>query len=167
MAFDDNRVEFRVTDTQRFIARAALAASGADERLDDPKLIDGMIRAMLVIEQGHMQAYMLRGFNWSHRSRFWQDPEKARRERAEFLECVEGFHQYIDQVPCEAARRIRGNRKRRIKEMVQEAQHLQQYAGQQLRDLEQRRRGEFNPDAANWDEAPRQLHLGQPGEDAA
>lgn len=151
-----------VTKTQQFIARAALEMSGADERLLDPKLIDDMIRAMLVIEAAGMQAYMLRGHNWSSRSRCWQDPVKARQERAHLELCAEYFTRYLDQAQGEAARRIRGNRKRRIREMFQEAQQLQRDAGQQLRELEQRRRGVFNPDAANWDEAPRQLPVGAP-----
>jgi hypothetical protein len=156
-----------VTETQQFIVRTALEVSNADERLLDPKLIDDMIRAMLVIEGSGMQAYMLRGSKWSHRSRYWQDPAKATQQREELGLCVEWFQEHIDQARGEAARRIRGNRKRRIREMVQEAQHLQRYAGQQLRELEQRRRAMFNPDAANWDEAPRQLPLGHPDEDAA
>ncbi len=156
-----------VTQTQKLVAEAALAAVGADHLAQDPTAILDLVRAMLVIEQGHMQAYMLRGFNWSYRSRFLQDPEKVRRERAELDQSVEWFQRHIDEAQGEAARRIRGNRKRRIREMVQEAQHLQRYAVHQLRELEQRRRGMFNPEAANWDEEPHHLPMGLPNQGAA
>lgn len=156
-----------VTETQKFLVRSALEVSGADERLLDTNLIDDVIRAMLVVEAAGLQAYMLRGSEWSHRSRYGQDPAKAQQDRADLLLCTDHFSAYIDQARGEAASRIRSNRKRRIREMVQEAQHLQRYAGQQLRELEQRRRGVFNRDVANWDEAPRQLPVGHPGEDAA
>jgi hypothetical protein len=106
-----------VTETQQFIVRAALEVSNADERLLDPKLIDDMIRAMLVIEGSGMQAYMLRGSKWSHRSRYWQDPAKATQEREELGLCVEWFQEHIDQARGEAARRIRGNRARRQREL--------------------------------------------------
>lgn len=156
-----------VTETQKFLVRSALEVSGADERLLDPKLIDDTIRAMLVVEAAGMQAYMLRGSNWSHRSRYWQDPDKAQQDRADLLLCTERFEAYIDQARGEAARRIRGNRKRRLRELVQDAENLKRYAGQQLRELEQRRRGVFHPVAANWHEAPRQLPVGHPDEDVA
>lgn len=164
---EEDEMTIHVTETQKFLVRSALEVSGADERLLDQNLIDDVIRAMLVVESAGMQAYMLRGSDWSHRSRYWQDPAKAEQERADLLLCRERFEAYIDQARGQAASRIRANRKRRIREMVQKAQHLQRYAGQQLRELEQRRRGVFNPDAANWDEAPRQLPVGHPGEDAA
>jgi hypothetical protein len=106
-----------VTETQQFIVRAALEVSNADEGLLDPKLIDDMIRAMLVIEGSGMQAYMLRGSNWSHCSRYRQDPAKATQEREELGLCVEWFQEHIDQARGEAARRIRGNRARRQREL--------------------------------------------------
>ena len=164
---EEDEMTIHVTETQKFLVRSALEVSGADEQLLDPKLIDDMIRAMLVVEGSGMQSYMLRGSEWSHRSRYWQDRVKATQQREELFMCVEWFNQSIDQAHGEAARRIRGNRKRRIKERIQEAQHVQHYAGQQLRELEQRRRGIFNPHAVNWDQEPRQLPVGRPDEDAA
>lgn len=157
----------RVTQTQKLIAEAALGAVGADNLASNPEIIEDVVRAMLVIEQGHMQAYMLRGFKWSHRSRFLQDPEKVRGERAELDQSVAWFQRHIDEAQGEAARRIRGNRKRRIKEMFLEALQAQRYAGQQLRELELRRRDMFNPEAANWDEEPRHLPMGLPNEGVA
>lgn len=156
-----------VTETQKFLVRSALEVSGADERLTDPKLIEDMIRAMLVIEQGRMQAYMLRGFNWSCISRNSREPLAVSQDKDELERSVDWFHEHIDHAREEPARRIRGNRKRRIRKLFLDAQHLQRYAGQQLRELEQRRRGVFNPDAVNWYGVPRQLPVGYLDEDAA
>jgi len=164
---EENEMTIHVTATQKFITRVALEVSGADERLLDPQLIDDMIRAMLVVEASGMQSYMLRGSEWSHRSRYWQDPIRASQQREDLFKCVEWFNQSIDQGRGEPARRIRANRTRRIKEMVREAEHMQRYAGQRLRELEQRRWGVFNPDAANWDQVPHLLPMGRPDEDAA
>jgi hypothetical protein len=128
----EDTMTIHVTETQKFIARAALEVSGADERLHDPQLIDDMIRAMLVIEGSGMQAYMLRGSEWSHRSRFWQDRETAIQQRKELGMCVESFLQYIDQARGEPARRIRGNRARRRRE-------ADQMLAERLREKEERR----------------------------
>jgi hypothetical protein len=164
---EEARMTINVTQTQKLVAEAALSAIGANEMLRDPANIDTLVRAMLVIEGAHMQAYMLRGFNWSCMSRNRREPLEVARDRAELDQSVEWFHQSIDQARGEPARRIRGNRARRLKEMVREAEHLQQYAGQQLRELKMWRRGIFNLDAANWDGAPHQQRVGRPDEDAA
>ncbi len=156
-----------VTKTQQFIVRAALEVSGADARLVDAQLIDDIIRAVLVIQEGGMQAYMLKGFRWSCSARARREPRQVSRDTEELQECTEWFHHYIDEASGEAARRIRGNRKRSIMKMVQEAQHLQRFAGQQLQELELRRRGIFNPAVANWDEGPRHLPMFHANEDAA
>ena len=121
-----------VTQTQKLVAEAALAAVGADHLAEDPAAINDLIRAMLVIEKGRMQAYMLRGFNWSYRARYWQDPEKVRLERSELDETVEWFHGHINAARGEAARRIRGNRARHIREM-------DRIIDEQVRENEERR----------------------------
>ena len=105
-----------VTQTQKLIAEAALAAAGADDRLRDPVLIDDMIRAMLVIEEGRMQAYILRGFKWSNHSRNRRDPLGTFLDRHNLDRAVEAFHGTIEEATGEAARRIRGNRARRQRE---------------------------------------------------
>lgn len=160
-------MSIRVTQTQQFIVREALEASGADPRLADPELIDDIIRAILVIEEGQMQAYMLRGFKWSCRSRNRREPFNVARDQQELQQSVEHFHQRIEQMPGEATRRIRGNRARRLKKMVREAEFLQEFVGQQLLNLKQRRRGIFHGDAENWFGEVRQLHGAEPQVDAA
>jgi len=105
-----------VTQTQKLVAEAALSAVGANEMLRDPANIDTLVRAMLVIEGGHMQAYMLRGFNWSYRSRNRQDPLGTFLDRHNLDRAVEAFHGTIEEAKGEAARRIRGNRARRKRE---------------------------------------------------
>lgn len=105
-----------VTQTQKLVAEAALSAVGANDMLRDPDTIDTLVRAMLVIESGHMQAYMLRGFNWSYRSRNRRDPLGTFLDRNNLDRAVEAFHDTIDGARGEAARRIRGNRARRERE---------------------------------------------------
>lgn len=105
-----------VTETQRLITKAALEASGADQNLQNPAIVDDIVRAMLVIEKGHMQAYMLRGFNWSYRSRNRRDPLNTFLDRHNLETAVEVFQSSIDSAGGEAARRIRGNRARRVRE---------------------------------------------------
>lgn len=146
-----------VTETQRFILRTALDVSGADERPHDPGLIDDIIRAMLVIEEGRMQPYMLRGFNWSCSSRSRREPLAVSRDREQLERSVEWFHQRIDAAGGEPARRIRGNRARRFKQLLQEAQEMQEAADQQVRDLLLGRRN-LHRNPANRDEEPRRLH---------
>lgn len=107
----------RVTQTQKLIAEAALAAVGANDLLKDPESIENVVRAMLVVEQGHMQAYMLRGFNWSYRSRNRNDRLGTFLERHNLEKAVEAFHGTIEGARGEAARRIRGNRARRQREL--------------------------------------------------
>lgn len=105
-----------VTETQRFITKTALQASGAHPNLQDPEIIDDIVRAMLVVEKGHMQAYMLRGFNWSYWSRKRRDPLNTFLDRHNLDTAVEVFHSSIDSAGGEAARRIRANRARRVRE---------------------------------------------------
>ena len=105
-----------VTQTQKLVAETALSAVGANDMLRDPDTIDTLVRAMLVIESGHMQAYMLRGFNWSNRSRNRRDPLGTFLDRHNLEQSVEIFHGTIDGARGEAARRIRGNRARRQRE---------------------------------------------------
>ena len=126
-----------VTQTQKLVAEAALAAVGADDLARDPGAILDLVRAMLVIEQGHMQAYMLRGFNWSNRSRNRRDPLGTFLDRHNLDRAVEAFHGSIDGAQGEAARRIRGNRARRQREedrMMIEAE-LQREQRQEARRL--------------------------------
>lgn len=106
-----------VTQTQKLVAEAALSAVGANDMLRDPDTIDTLVRAMLVIEGGHMQAYMLRGFKWSYRSRNRRDPLGTFLDRHNLDRAVEAFHDTIDGARGEAARRIRGNRARREREL--------------------------------------------------
>lgn len=146
-----------VTETQRFILRTALEVSGADERLRDTDSINDIIRAMLVIEEGRMQPYMLRGFNWSCRSRGRREPQVVSRDIEQLERSVEWFHQHIDAAGGEPARRIRGNRARRFKQLLQEAQEMQEAADRQVRDLLLGRRDVFHRNPANWDEEPRRL----------
>lgn len=105
-----------VTETQRFIIKTALQASGAHPNLQDPEIIDDIARAMLVVEKGRMQAYVLRGFNWSYWSRKRRDPLNTFLDRHNLDTAVEVFHSSIDSASGEAARRIRGNRARRVRE---------------------------------------------------
>lgn len=146
-----------VTETQQFILRAALEVSGADERLRDPDLINDMIRAMLVIEEGRMQPYMLRGFNWSCSSRSRREPLAVSRDIEQLDRSVEWFHRHIDAASGEPARRIRGNRARRFKQLLQKAQEMQEAAERQVRDLILGRREVFPRNPANWDEEPLRL----------
>jgi hypothetical protein len=105
-----------VTQTQKLVAEAALSAVGAHNLAQNPETIDDIVRAMLVIEKGHMQAYMLRGFNWSYRSRNRRDPLNTFLDRHNLETAVEVFQSSIDSAGGEAARRIRGNRARRVRE---------------------------------------------------
>jgi hypothetical protein len=156
-----------VTQTQKFLVRLALEVSGADERLCEPKLIDDMIRAMLVIEQGRMQAYMLNGFKWSCASRNRREPLAVSDDRDQLERSVDWFHQYIDNVRCEASRRIRANRARLAKEWEQYPRELHEDEDWEMDDRYPDRDDPMHADHANWDEAPRQLPVGHADEDAA
>lgn len=126
-----------VTQTQKLVAEAALAAVGADNLASNPEIIEDVVRAMLVIEQGHMQAYMLRGFTWSNRSRNRRDPLGTFLDRHNLDRAVDAFHDSIDGAKGEAARRIRGNRARRQRDedrMMIEAE-LQRQQRQEARRL--------------------------------
>lgn len=149
-----------VTETQRFILRTALDVSGADERLRDPDLIDDIIRAMLVIEEGRMQPYLLRGFNWSCSSRSRREPLAVSRDREQLERSVERFHERIDVAGGEPARRIRGNRARLFKKRLREAQEMQEAAEREVRDLLLGRRN-LHRNPANRDEEPRRLHAAE------
>ena len=120
-----------VTQTQKLVAEAALAAVGAHDTCRDPAVIEDLVRAMLVIEDGRMQAYMLRGFKWSCCSRGAQNPLGVAREMDDLTASVDWFHHYIENARGEAARRIRGNRVRRIKQVENDAERLQQLAARQ------------------------------------
>lgn len=105
-----------VTKTQQLIAHAALQAVGAPENLRDPAVVDHVIRAMLVIQEGRMQAYMLKGFNWSCNVRKRREPVNAFLDRHNLERAVEAFHLSVVGAQGEAARRIRANRARRQRE---------------------------------------------------
>jgi hypothetical protein len=105
-----------VTQTQKFVAQAALAAVGADHLAENPAAVDQVVRAILVIQQGRMQGYMLNGFNWSCSVRKRREPVNAFLDRHNLEEAVKTFMASIDGAKGEAGRRIRGNRARRRRE---------------------------------------------------
>lgn len=127
---------FHVTKTQKLIAEAALASvGGAAPVLRDPEIVELMVRAMVVIEKGRMQSYMLRGFDWSCRSRGPQNSLEVDKDVDDLTNSVELFHHHIENARGEAACRIRANRVRRIKEIEENAEVLQQLAAQQRHNL--------------------------------
>jgi hypothetical protein len=156
-----------VTQTQKLVTEAALSAVGASEMLRDPAIIDTLVRAMLVIQAGGMQAYLFKGFKRSCMSRNRRQPEQVTRE-VEVLEAsVHWFHEVIGQARGEAARRIRGNRARRIKQLEQDAENWQREAARQREHLLRLCNGRFNQDAVNWNEVPQPQRWGGDDFDAA
>lgn len=129
-----------VTDTQKLIATVALSTAGIPVGHPDDPLVADFVRAMLVIEKGGMQSYILNGFNWSCRSR-GQHRRQVLEELAELEQATEFFHQGIDTAHGEGARRIRGNRVRRIKEVERQAEHLQLQADLMRLEAGERRMG--------------------------
>jgi hypothetical protein len=106
-----------VTETQKLVAEAALAAVGADHLAENPEAVDQVIRAILVIQKGGMKSYMLNGFKRSCMSRNRRHPLEVARDNAVLDESVEQFHGQIAYSNTKAARRIRYNRARMIKEL--------------------------------------------------
>ncbi len=104
-----------VTQTQKLVAEAALAAVGADHLAQDPEAVDQVIRAILVIQKGGMKSYMLDGFQRSCMSRNRRHPLEVARDNAVLDASVELFHGHIGHSDTQAARRIRYNRSRLIK----------------------------------------------------
>lgn len=117
MALSKNQPEFRVTETQRLIADAALQAVDLyrDENVpSNDQLVEHVARAMLVIEQGGLQAYFLKGFQWSCRARARREPDQVREGVMALDQAVDAFSHSIASSRGRAASRIRGNRRRRL-----------------------------------------------------
>ena len=112
----------RVTDTQKLIVAEALRSVGRVVNGPDDSLVVDVASAMLVVEKGGMQPYFLGGFKWSCSSRSRDNPEQVRADVESLEEAVDTFHQGINVARGEAARRIRGNRSRRIRALEREAQ---------------------------------------------
>lgn len=119
MAFGPDYTSFRVTETQKTITAKALEA--VTLRYVDPEdpMIAEFARMMVVIQQGRMDAYFKRGFDWSCRARFQHDPDRVYDEVVDLKYTVDEFHERIKEARGEGARRIRGNRARLARQLQQ------------------------------------------------
>lgn len=134
-------MKFQVTKTQKLIIATALAAVDADLDHANQGVLEDVARAMLVIQSGGMQAYVLNGFEWSCRVRGRREPERVAEDRSQLGEAVLRLHGAIDEAKGEAACRIRGNRARRIREIEREAEALREQADLRRVILRARRNG--------------------------
>ena len=124
MNFQANHATFRVTQTQKLIAAKALEAATQQEvHPDDPRIHD-FVQAMVIIQNGHMEAYFAQGTNWSLASRAQREPVQVAQERYDMETKIGDFHQAIATAQGEAARRVQENRRKRIREDIREIEEL-------------------------------------------
>ena len=117
MPFDYNRVEFRVTDTQKTIAAAALRAVSNEWVDEQDPMIQTFARMMVVIQGGGLQSYFHRGLQWSLRSRNQRDWLQVEQEGRCLEDTIAVFSEVLEMAYGEGARRIRANRARRQREL--------------------------------------------------
>jgi hypothetical protein len=124
MNFQANHSDFRVTQTQKLIAAKALGAATQQEIHPDDPRIDDFVRAMVIIQNGHMGGYLGRGTNWSLASRAQREPVQVAQERFDMETKIEAFQQAVRTAPGEAARRIRENKARALRAEIREIEEL-------------------------------------------
>lgn len=124
MNMQRNRTDFRVTQTQKLIAAKALGAVTQQEvHPDDPRITD-FARAMVIIQNGRKGAYFSQGTSWSLASRAQREPVQVAQERFDLASKTDDFEQAMGTATGEAARRIRGNRARRIRAEIREIEEM-------------------------------------------
>lgn len=124
MTFQNNYAEFRVTQTQKLIAAKALGAVTQQEVHPDDPRIDDFARAMVTIQNGHMGGYFDRGTLWSLASRAQREPVQVAQERFDLDSKIDDFQRAVRTATGEAARRIRENRARRLRDEIREIEEL-------------------------------------------
>lgn len=119
MAFGPDYNSFRVTETQKTITAKALEAVTLRPVNPEDPILEDLSRMMVVIQKGRMDAYFKRGFDWSCRARYQNDPDGVEDERVDLEQTVHEFHERIKVARGEGARRIRGNRARLARQLQQ------------------------------------------------
>ncbi|MGR3507166.1 MAG: hypothetical protein ACU0B7_15010 [Paracoccaceae bacterium] len=140
MPFQANQTEFRVTQTQKLIAVKALEAVTQQEVHPDDPRIDDFAQTMVIIQNGQMGGYFGRGFYWSLASRAQREPVQVAQERFDMEIKVDILRDGIARSHGEAARRIRQNRLRRIRDEIREIEELMLYLQDDFEEVM-----EFNP----------------------
>lgn len=150
MAQEIQSADYRVTETQEFIAAQALHTLWGDSDID-PSLLEAFARMMVLIQEAGMQSYFARGLKWSFCSRGQREPEQVEKERENLMSKVEAFEKLIVEGRGKAACRIRGNRSRlerqrereqtiaaefERQEIVEEIEGLQEALGDRIRHLQ-------------------------------
>ncbi len=118
MTIQTNNVEFRVTQTQKLIAAKALETILQEPVSPEDPRVENTARTLVVIQTGGMGAYYREGLQWSHASRARMEPEQVAQEVIDLEGKVATFQDRIDRSQGDAARRIRGNRVRRIRDEI-------------------------------------------------
>lgn len=111
MAQDDEFC-FRVTETQRFIANAAMNAL-RDESTTDDQLVEHFTRMVVLIQKSGLGSYFANGLEWSFRSRSQFEPQQVEAEQFVLNDVIDRFNEAVDTARGRAASRIRWNRTRR------------------------------------------------------
>lgn len=115
MVLENVEQGFRVTDNPRFIASAALRTivhEPLQEQQEHDALVDVFSRMMVVIQNGGLQAYFKKGFEYSCCARTPNEPNQVLAEKASLKLATEVFSQRIEGAGGKPASRIRANRAR-------------------------------------------------------
>lgn len=155
MTVQVNQDQFHVTTTQKLIVAKALQAATQRETTPDDLIVDDLARMMVIIQRGRMDRYFNKGFNWSLRSRRSAQPDQVVHDESDADDKAETFRQSIEQSTGVAARRIRANRARAARELLEEERIAREAA-----EREQQRRERRALAARRRREARRALEAG-------